>query len=348
MYLDELRTLNLTIKILKMIGSPFINPDIETVEKSELSELYHYAEKNKISLLFLDNYRKKGDLQELESIYKKKNERYLKIDEVMSETSQCLTNAGIEHAIFKTIRPYIAETSDIDVLILKNDEEYSKTLKIFKSTHKLLGYGPESVTFYSSKADIGIDIYRNIAISHVIYLNKKRIANYIIKKTLSNGQQVMTLTPEADLLTIINHSVIKEQMFTLAEYYTFLYHLSVMDNVDTLINLFNETDTAMAAESFLALTSMLHRAAHGKAPSNLTGILKVNLEEAFEARRVYKNNFKMPHKYSGLTVAGELLKKLKDERTKISLAVQLLNMLKPSFTKTIITLTLEHLRRETY
>jgi len=340
--------MNPTIQILRTIGSPFVKPEEEILGKKELLNLYDYAEKNKISLLFLDSYRKIGDLGELESVYKKKYERYLRIDEVMSETSQLLTNAGIEHAIFKTIRPYVAETSDIDVLIPKDDREYFGALKIFKATHKLLGYGPESVTFYSPKADIGIDLYRNIAISYIIYLDKEKIARFTVKKELSCGERVVTLAPEADVIAIINHSIIKEQMFTLAEYYTFLHHLSTMNKVDALSRLFNQTDTTSATRSFLALTSTLHRAAHGNIPSNLLRMLESNPERTLEARRIVKNDLKMPHKYSLLTVFRDLSEKLKDSRTKTSLAIQLWHMLKPSFAKTVIKLGLEHGLRETY
>lgn len=340
--------MNPTTQLLRTIGSPFVKPEEEILRKRELLNLYNYAEKNKISLLFLESYRKTWDLGELESVYKKKYERYLRINEVMSEASQLLTNAGIEHAIFKTIRPYVAETSDIDILIPKDDKEYFEVLKIFKATHKLLGYGPESVTFYSPKADIGIDLYRNIAISHIVYLDKEKIAKFTVKKELSCGQCVVTLTPEADLLTIINHSIIKEQMFTLAEYYTFLYYLSTMNKIDMLTHLFIQTDTMNAARSFLALTSTLHRAAHGNIPSNLLKTLESNPERKLEARRIVKNDLKMPHKYSLLTVFRDISEKLKDPRTKTSLAIQLWHMLKPSFAKTIIKLSLEHGLRETY
>ena len=340
--------MNQTIKLLKIIGSPFIKPVEVILKREELPKLYNYALRNKIALLFLDRHRKKADLERLESVYKKRYARYLKINALMSEISQLLIKADVEHAIFKTIRPYIAETSDVDILILRNDKEYFKAIKIFRDMYSLLGYGPESMTFYSSKADIGIDFYRNIAVSHLVYLNKEEIAEYTIKKDFCCGQYVMTLTPEADLLAIISHSIIKEQMFTLGEYYTFLYHLSNMDKVEKFVNLLNDTSTNIAARAFLSLTSTLHQAGHGRVPLILEKLLDMSPDKTLEAGRISKNNFKMPHKYSLLTIAEAISEKLKDERTKRSLAIQLWNMLKPSFTKTIIRGVLEHWIRETY
>jgi hypothetical protein len=341
--------MNLTLKLLKTIGSPFAEPEAEIFGERELVEFYNYAEMNKISLLFLDSYRRKGNLGGLESAYKKSYARYLKIDELMGEVSHLLTESGIEHVIFKTIRPYIAETSDVDILILK-DRDYAKAVRDLNSLYGVLGYGPESITFYSPKADIGIDLYRNIAVSHVEYLNKEELFRFTIEKQLSYKNHVMTLSPEADLLAIIAHSMIKEQLFTLAEYYTFLYHLSALDRgrVNDLVSLINNTNTSMSAEPFITLTSILHKACHGKTPSVLRELLANFPETRLEAKRFNESDLKVPHSYSVLTLAKALSEKMKNERTKRSLAIQLWNMLKPSFSMSVIDRVLEHRIRETY
>ena len=61
--------MNRTIKLLRVIGSPFA-PDREAElpeNKQEALELYNYAIKNKIGLLYLEALKDSGKLEEFES-----------------------------------------------------------------------------------------------------------------------------------------------------------------------------------------------------------------------------------------------------------------------------------------
>jgi len=103
-----------------------------------------------------------------------------------------------------------------------------------------------------------------------------------------------------------------------------------------------------ATQTHATITAILHKSAFGTIPEPLQQILKHLSEATLEATLIIKNDLRMPHKYHPLTVARSLLEIAKGEKSRKSIAMQLLRMLKPSFSKEVIKLFMDHLTRETY
>jgi hypothetical protein len=343
--------MNPTLKLLRVVGSPFIfEKSLEPFSEEEASELYLHAVKNRISLLYLDALYKKNKLFALKSTYRKQYARYIKIFDTMVKVSDFLRSSNVEHAIFKSIKPFPDASVDIDTLIF-DSEEYEKAIKIFPTMgYKMLGYGPQSVTFFDSHGEVGIDLYREIAVSWIIYLDKKNLERYIVHAKLPDDRYVNTLAPEADLTAIIAHSLIKEQMYTLAEFYTILGHLRKMnmDELKNLTALIKTNSLASVARSLISITLALHSQAFSFVPKKLA-VLSEDLErDVLEERRLEQNAFETPHKYHFLMLAKSLMGKLWDQKTRKSLATQGYEMLRISFARNVFGQILDHITRETY
>ena len=343
--------MNPTLKLLKVIGSPFIyEKSLDPFSEEEAFELYSHAVKNRIPLLYLDSLYKRNKLFALKSTYCKQYARYFKIFDTMVQVSDFLSSLNVEHAIFKSIKPFPDASVDVDTLIF-DLKGYEKAIRIFPTMgYKMLGYGPQSVTFFDLHGEVGIDLYREIAVSWIIYLDKKNLKKYIVNVRLPNDRYVNTLAPEADLTAIIAHSLIKEQMYTLAEFYSILGYMKKMnmDEIENLAALIKTNNLVTVAKSLISITLALHTQAFGFVPEKLA-LLSRNLgRDVLEERRLERSSFETPHRYHFLMLARSLIDKLWDKKTRKSLATQGFEMLKISFAKNVFEQILDHITRETY
>ena len=343
--------MNLTMELLKIVGSPF-TPEVRrgTLHEKELRMLYLHAVKNRMRLLYLETLKEREELFDLKPRYSKHYSRYLKIFDAMARVSNFLDSLDVEHAIFKSIRPYPSATVDVDTLVFDSDKYHEAVKAMFKAGWKMLGYGPQSITFFDSDAKVGIDMYREVAVSWVVYLDKRKLKRYTVRMTLPNKEVVSTLKPEADLVATIAHSVIKEQVYAVADYYTFLKHLKRMKmcEIEDFIDLIKTNNVVTAAKSYVSITAALHREVCGWVPEKLVVLLNGLGFESLEVERLTQNLFQMPHKYHPLTLLRSLTNKLAEEKTRKSVATQFLNMMHPGFAKSVFEGFLDHVVRETY
>lgn len=343
--------MNYTLRLLKIVGSPFVTEEyVKPIEEEEVSTLYFHAIKNRIPLLFLDTLEKKKKLYSLKPTYRKQYLRYSKIFGAMVRVSEFLNSLDVEHAIFKSIKPFPDASVDIDILIF-DPEKYGKVIKSFsKAGWKLLGYGPQSTTFFDSEAQVGIDLYREIAVSWVVYLDKEKLEKYVTQTMLPNQKGVSTLKVEADLLATIAHSVIKEQIFTLAEYYTFLLFLKTMrmKEIEKFKGLVETNNVVALTKSFVTITVALHNEVFGLVPEKLAVLSNELGSDGLEEKRLKQNGFQTPHKYHFLTLFKSVMDSLRGERTRKSMALQCFEMMNPLFTKSVVSGLVNHMIRKTY
>jgi len=336
-----------TLELLRFLGSPFAQSTIHQLRHNRSIELYNLSMKNRMLFLYLQTLSQKC-LHNFADTYQKERARYSRTVDAITRASQVLANANIEHAVFKTVRPYASTTVDIDIIIFGDERNCIRSAKAMqKIGYKIAAIGPRSITLLDPVFNIGVDLYDNVAVSFITYLDKEKIAAYVAETKMPNGVWVRTLEPHADLATIIAHSVIKEQLYTLAEYYTFIHYLKNMNIMD-FIEIVKETNITFATRTHAALTGLLHKAAHKTAPEELQKIHSSLGEETLETTLLIKNKFKTPHKYNPVTLVRALLEIAKGERTRSSMAMQLYNLSKPSLAKDVIMKLGTHIVRETY
>ena len=339
---------SLTLQFLRGVGSPFAGSDHE-VFTEDLSRLYHHALKNRMALLYLDFLKKLDKLGSLRKEHDKLIGEYARAEKVIYRISKMLDRASIDYTFFKSIRPYRESTADFDILVFGS--KYEEVIRAMASAgYKFLGYGPLSTTFRDEEARIDLDIYDEVGVSRIIYLDKDMLTKFIGYRTLSNGEVVRSLIPEADLLAVIGHSVVKEQMYVLSEYYTTLYYLADMkwEALNSFLSLIDKCRMHLAVKAHLGITALLHHGAHSSIPVVLLQLLKKLGLDRLELVRVEEMGFNLPYKYHPVTVIKALIEKFGEEKARRSFVFQALNMLNPSFTSSVVKKTIHHFFRETY
>jgi len=366
---------------MRIIGSPLMPVGGGLlVDTDESPELYQLAVKNKIPLLYLEALRRGGKVNHLNPEYGEEKARYTKFTETVKRVVRILSAESIEHVIFKTIKPYPSVPVDIDLLVLGDNDVYRRAVEVllragyvpqtsgivnmaeltddkaYQRAAELLTrptYGkrhvsPAGTDFIDPEYGIDIDLQKELALSFIIYLDKSNFAGNITKVRLGR-QEVCTLAPEFDLLTVIAHSLM-EQLCLLGECYSFLYHLSRMDeeSINRFIDVVEENKLKAAVKAFTAVTAELHRAIFGTVPGKLEFVLNQLGFDIAEAGSLSGKGFKMPHRYQVTTLAKVFWEKAAEKKFRRSLAEQMIKTLNPSLARLVIRELADRLTRETY
>jgi len=343
--------LNPTIKILKIIGSPFA-PTTETPKDGkEALELFTYAVNNRMPLLYLETLKRQEKLNGLKTNYEQRYAKYLKFLDTMVKTSNFLDSLNVEHVVVKTLKPYPSTPNDIDILCLGSDEEYRRA----KEALLQAGYrrifdtpAPRQIKLMHPEEKIWIDLHKEMGVSAIVLMDKKKLNKYTINKKLPNVGNFKVLMPEADLALVMIHSLVTEQLYTLAEYYTTLYWLAETgeQGAGNFFNIVKENNITLAVKTHIALTAALHRTAHGIVPKHLDNILTKLGTETSETSRFFKNEFKTPHRYHLSKVFKALVEKMQENETRKSVISQIIHMLNPNFTRILVNNLLDRRKRE--
>ncbi|MGB7533086.1 MAG: hypothetical protein WA977_08965 [Halobacteriota archaeon] len=346
-------SLNQTIKILRIVGFPGIARKELLVNDAESLELYDFAIKNKVPLLYLESLKRQGKLNKLKTKLDGEREKYLKFIGGVGRVSKIFNTAGIDYSLFKTIKPYPAVPGDIDILIMGDATMCERAVGVLREAgYKYIGAtnpGPSLEDFVDPKDNIVIDLQEEVSLSYLIYMDKNKFWDQTIEIKLPSGEKIKNVAPELDLAIVIIHSL-TEHLYTLGDYYTFIYRLSEMreKDINNFIDTLDEHKIRGIARAFITITDILCEAAYGEKPENLDYLLNELKYDACEAKNVIKSNFKMPHRYNVITIGRTLLEKTKEKRFQRSVATQMLKMVNPMLTKFIVSEFIERRRREYY
>ncbi len=203
--------------------------------KHRVEDLYTYASRNKLAYTLLHRITECG-IDVKGKLAREYGKLSLLWEEIVGEAhrvSLILEQGGVEHALFKTVKPYPTVTVDLDVLVLG---DVAKAYRILRSHgYRVVGVGPESITIASK--NVNIDLYREVAVSRIIYFSKEVLRKQVIKGVFG-GLEVYMLKPEYDFIVTARHALIKEQMYTLADFY---YTYTVLRNqgLEKIVNTIN-------------------------------------------------------------------------------------------------------------
>jgi len=344
---------SLTIRLLRVIGSPFV-PDSEMHgDDIESLELYELAVKNKISLLYLETLQKRGRLIRLKPQYEEMRRKYTNFSNAFARAARILNNGNIDYAVFKTVRPYPEVPGDIDAVILGDENMYNKATEIFlRSGYKEAisdGPTPTKGDLMDFTENVPIDLQQDLRLSWLNYMDKDKFRGRTIKIKLSSGDEVSVLPPEIDMAAILIHSMM-EQLYLLGEYYTINYRLADMtdDAVNSFIDVIGDNKIVQAARCHLSITAALSEASFGIVPEKITDILNRIGVDMSEVSSIIKNDFTIPHRYQLMTVSKVFVDKMGDKKFRYSVLLQILHMLNPKLTWFMINQLIVRRRRKYY
>jgi hypothetical protein len=344
MYEINLNSRQHLLVLLRTISSPFASNQPQANERlgnGYVPKLYSIAEANKIPLTYLNtvNLEERQGLPEYNYHYT----RLYRLLEMASEISELFDREDVDYVVFKTLRPYPEDVSDIDVLNLGSHRDYERMVEALRRAgYIFMARGAYCTTFQDYKTrfktELMIDIYNEISVGYLIYLDKRKLSRYVSEKELPTGQIVKVFSPEAELLATIAHSAIKESQYILAEYFATLHYLALMDHssIEELIDMVRENKLVDAFRWHLTITSMLHKFAFGFIPEKLSNVL---FRLGGPWIRTYKQVFELnypPYKCDPMTLISIFKEKLQDNTFKRSLCAQMLTPPTKAFTTRLL------------
>lgn len=359
----------LTLNLLQIIGSPFVPKNDAFINDVESRQLLHYADKNKLKLLYLDKLNQLGKLDKLRGEYEAEQAKHQDFLAGLSRISEVLRTHNVKHVIIKTLRPYPAVPSDVDVVVLGGRDEHKTAIVtlleanyapflshtidgesvinkedsiraaeiLTRPTWEKAHISPGGATFVDGEHGTHIDLQNEIAVSYLTYLDKNKFDSHLSTATLPDGKIIISLATELELVSVIAHSVM-ERSYRLGEFYTFLYHLSEMDEqqIEAFISLTSENRFNSALKAFISLTMQLHEVAFNSQPPEMELVLAKIGSNSSETRKLKANDFKMPHRYCLSTMAGVFFDKMKEKKFRKGVVRQSIKMFDPKVTRLVL------------
>jgi hypothetical protein len=354
--------MNLTLKLLRQIGTPF-ETGKKYDEPEESEDVYNYAFKNRIGILYLLKLKNSDCLEKLKTEYENLSFRAKETMVTAAKAGKILSEAGIDYVIFKTIRPYPATPNDVDIVCLDGKVGYKKaTDALFKAGYFTFQkdapmqilfsdpHGMGSATWDKKGGIYYVDLYKAPAVDYFIYLDPEKMRNEIVFMEL-DGFQVKVLRPEVELAAILMHSVFPEKTFTLELFYSISYSFSNFDKkqIEKFLEFSRKNNFVFPVRICLTLTSLLHTEAFGYVPEVITNILtEVEGEYRKEIVSFRATNMKTPYNFLVQSFFISFLKKLREPVSLKSLGVQCAYMLNPFFLKDVFTSLYKRITKGTY
>jgi len=340
-----------TKRLMRILGFPNSQAELaDDVTENDLLKLLPLAIENKVPLFFLERAvalcKNSKSLGTQYQIFSEKAQSFFSL---MGEVSKILDKAQTDYAVFKTFRPFPFVTVDADILFFTR-EEFFRAHRELRKFYKLGGFGAYSITLYDEKRDINLDLHLDISVSRMVYMNIQLLRKYMTKVSV-NGSQVSVLEPPAAIVTVLSHSLYKEQMLTLSDYYTTFTQILKMTSNEhrTLVDLAEQLNLGLSLKLALNLIDSLTKMVFRRSPSVIADIANMIQIDEIEEKAMHMsiNKFvqpvQLPYKYPLLSVSfAFMMKSIKDPLMRSTAANQFFEI----FTNTskFIEAALPHIR----
>lgn len=334
-----------TQTLLRIIGSPLLdkNPECEHVESEEL---FRYAFRNNIEMLYFQALDMSGKLNQLRAKSGEIRARQLDTTKTVCRLSGVLQQGHIPHAVTKTLRPYPGTPNDIDCLYLGPLDKYEDAGKYLQDNHyRLTGPNVMQYEFFDelsgdafNKDKAGgrfyIDFYRELAADHMPYMDSRILASQVVQTTVEGcPNPVWIFTPIAEMVVLSLHSVLMHRIVPLEVFYTYAYYLSQMSEKQIAelwdFTCLNHAEPAM--RTVLTLMETLHKECFGVVPEKLAYLMQLSNRRNVEKAQFLRSGMRMPHVVSLSTFVITVFSKIRGERARRGFFKELLHMANPVF-----------------
>lgn len=315
-----------------------------TPEESE--ELYRYAFRNNVEMIYFNALEQAGELKSLKPERDEIFARQGDTQRTVCRLTGVLQEGGIPHAVTKTLRPYPGTPNDIDCLYLGSLDQYEEAGKHLQRNHyRLTGPNDMQYEFYDelhgevfNKDKAGgrfyIDFYRELAADHMPYMDSALLADYVVDVQVDGCEHpVKVFTPNAEMVVLCLHSVLMHRIVPLEVIYTYSYYMASMDKrqLDDLWVLTRRSHAEPAMRTVLSLMEVLYQDCFGVVPDQLEYLLTLSGRRAVEAKSLRASGLKMPHVVHLSTFVITVFGKLRGKRARRGFIKELVHMLNPVF-----------------
>lgn len=233
------------VKFIQAAGIPSI---IEGNKKNiDLAELAEIAAYNKVQPFWA---------QSLDS-GKDRSDRYNQFLSVLACIGESLSD--LDYSIIKTLRPVPHIPSDVDILV-EPSEFFEAYRRLVLQNFEVLDKCPFGATLYDTKTGFNADLSSELTVVGMKYIDRDLILSNTIEHEVCNTK-IKVPNPSVDLLVVIDHSVFKEGIYTLRDFYTIMPWLQYLPRTIDLA--FRESD-ALAMRLFLATTYLILKESLGE------------------------------------------------------------------------------------
>lgn len=336
---------NNTLTLVKMIGSPFAPSEAGWAPYADLDykKLYDLAFENRVELLYLKTLEKFGLL---EGFKDKKNIMELRCTttrKIAAMTSRILTEAGVNHVVFKSIKPYPATPNDTDIVCLGDEKEYQKGLStLTDAKYVIQAHAPLQTLLYhpwgEGKVGSGkkggtyyIDFYRGIGFDYYEYVNKTILPPYCEKRIIENENTVL-LSAEPELAIVMFHNVFPEKTFQLEHFYLCLHGMANPEfDMRRFVDFTEKNFLTSAVRSNLTIIEMLHKQVFEIVPEDIEMLLNKWGREESVIKSFRINNYHTTYMFPAFLFWRVFLSKQRDPFSRRSLLRQGIHMMNPVF-----------------
>jgi hypothetical protein len=329
-----------SLNVLRTIGLPsfFEGDSLIDVTPNSL----HDALVNKVGLFYLETLAKFGHIDANSaqlSTLRRKHQKTLELTRLVGDE---FNKNMILYSIMKTLRPFPYSGADVDVII-GTSKDFSKAVKVLKEQNfTLLGHDLFSATMLRQDFGVNVDLQLEISVSGLPYLNKNMILSHSTDCTI-DGVSVKTLAGFSEVVVIACHSFYKEQMYTLADFYSAVLSVT-KENSEELCALAQSTNSVVAVSALLAWTRRVAGEAFGVNLPGIDAAFNVLGHHALANLLVY-GDLEFPLKFSKPFVILSLMNKIfEDKYARSSLA----RGLSSSFSRKQFRALINHFNRDSY
>lgn len=341
--------------VVKTIGTPFNEPECNQLDGIDLIDLYNFAKNNKIGLFFLESLPKNMLIGEIQIELERQRVYHNNLKQTAIRIATVLNNIGSRYAIIKSHFPFPAVPADVDLIMFGNDSDFDYAVKIVKkNSFEKLGEAPLELLFHdesrgvqhgdpASKDAFDVDVYKEIGAGHIIYMDKRKLADQLDEIRIE-GQAIRTLKAPGEIAISIFHSIYPERIFTLLLYYQILYAIRDMSQtqIDEFIRICASHKIKTASRIVLSLSERIHETCFDEPPQKL-----VQLRQAV-GNKVPVTINKLPYNYPTGMVLGSFWNKRNDLVFTFSFFRQIISMLSPKYAKYVISVHKQRSSRVTY
>jgi len=313
-----------SLLLTRIIGLPSVAPTSYCdLTEADFVRLFPLSIKNKVPVLFLEKALEQSPNSEfLTKTYQVYLQKVTSAKNLIKQVVEVLDRAQLDYAIFKTIKPFPAFGADVDVILFNRRDFYRACHSLSIHGYRLEGHGAFSATFLNVDSQMNVDLHLQIAVSRLVYMDVQLLREHVIKINFE-GVLVPVLDNPASLVTDATHSIYKEQLLTLSDFYCVMSEVVGKNcrQVEFILDLANKTHSSLAAKSVLVLADRLVRNAFDRTVSEVAEaveLIQVNRVEKIVIDSLVTRltqEYALPYGYPPLAVAAFFASKISNDPT---------------------------------
>lgn len=332
-----------TIELMRCLGTPLLNGG-RPYELHESKRLLDCAFDNRVELIYLENLRAAGLLDELRPRYDEYTARGQKTRECIVRIADTMNRLGIAYSITKSLRPYPAIPNDTDMLYLGPLKDYDEAVRRFSDEGFTVTFrGDMQVELFDAKSGavfnnekrggmFYIDFYRQLAADHVPYMNSAVLRSHVTARRVANTD-VKIFDPIAEMTILFLHAIIMHRTIPLEVMWCTAHYIAGFEKTDfdKFERFLRANRAVVGARTVVGMMADLYRQAYGEVPRQVQELVDRLGVRGAEVDFMNKEASGFPHiaKFSTFTLC--VLEKILEWNAFKGFCKQLLKMLNPRF-----------------